>query len=97
MQAIVTRFLGPTERTGARIIATCDAGRIVRPYMYASTREDNHVSAARALAQKLGWTSEFYGRIVSGELPGSKGYVHVFTLRQCAGFMNEPEPVEGQE
>ena len=75
MQAIRTKYKGPTNSNGSRFIVTCDAKRIVVHYDHALSVEENHVTAARVLRDKLGWTETMHsGRIASGE------YAHVFSL-----------------
>lgn len=71
-QAIVTTFHGPTNTKGARISATADAGRLVVPWDYAKSIEDNHRRAAEALCRKLQWD----GVLAGGSLPG-RGYAFV--------------------
>ena len=73
-QAIKTKFLGPTNYRGARVVAECDAKRIVIPWDHALDVEKNHVLAAKILAKKLGW-----GTFVSGSLKSGEG-VHVFQV-----------------
>jgi len=78
MQAIVTKYLGPTDYRGSRIKATADAGTITVPYDYALSNEALHRVAADALVEKLGWgylASEFY--LVAGGL-ATGGYAFVF-------------------
>ena len=55
-QAITTRYAGPTNTRGSRIIATTASGlrRTVR-YDYALNSSENHCAAALALAESLGW------------------------------------------
>lgn len=74
MQAILTRFLGPTNHRGARIVAGCDARRAVYSWDYALGVSDNHAIAARSLAHDLGWLDGH--RIESGSLPDGS-YAHV--------------------
>lgn len=80
MQAIETKYLGPTNHRGSRFTARCDAGRITVSYNYALGVEENHRAAAEALRLKLGWDEQYYGRLVTGST--RNGYVHVFTGRQ---------------
>ena len=78
MQAITTKYAGPTNTRGSRIIAKAAAGRVSVGYDHALNLEDNHAAAAQALAEKLGWVGGNYGEIVSG--CDHKGdYVHVLT------------------
>lgn len=73
MKAIVTKYHGPTNVRGSRIIAREEDGASVRrSYDHAYTSTENHRRAAEELANKLGWT----GRLVQGSIKG--GYVHVF-------------------
>lgn len=65
MQAILTKYHGPTNVKGSRISATCDAGRIVVSYDHALNGDGNHAAAAKALAIKLGWNGDYIG----GTLP----------------------------
>jgi hypothetical protein len=77
-QAIETKFLGPTNFRGPRIVAKAEAGRIVVPWDHALNPAENHARAARALAVKLGWRGTYRG----GSLPNS--YVFV----RSTGFSN---------
>lgn len=64
MKAILTRYKGPTNARGSRIIATAEGGhRLTVPYDYGASNP--HEVAARALCERLGWT----GTLVSGGLP----------------------------
>lgn len=79
MQAIQTKFRGPTNYRDSRIIARCDAKRRIYSWDHALGIEENHAAAARMLAQELGWLDRGNGRtfrLESGSLPGS-GYCHV--------------------
>ena len=71
-QAIITRFLGPTARRGARVRASCDDGRVTISWDHSKGVPENHMAAARALCAKLGWESDLDG----GSLPGA-GYAVV--------------------
>lgn len=81
MQAIVTKYLGPTDHRGARIKARCDAATITIPWDDSLDVGDNHQRAATKLAHKLGWLDDMYGRMVRGSLPDAicGGYCFVFT------------------
>lgn len=74
MQAIETKYHGPTERRGSRISARCEAGRITLERDSALGIEENHRAAAVALLLKLGW----HGHWTMGAVPGlPNGYVVV--------------------
>lgn len=67
MQAIETKYVGPTNTRGARIIATTGSGhhKLTIPYPHELSGEACHEAAAVELATKLGWLD---GRkLVSGE------------------------------
>lgn len=73
MKAIETRYLGPTNTRGSRIIATDgDGNRITIPYPHQLSGEACHRAAAEALCAKMRWT----GRLIGGAT--LRGYVFVF-------------------
>jgi len=79
MQAIVTKFFGPTNSRGSRVKAKCQAGSVTLSWDHALNLDGNHDAAAQALASKLGWDrKEYYGKMVSGSLPDGTGNVYVF-------------------
>ena len=55
MQAIRTRYLGPTDTRGSRIQAKCSGGTVTVSYDAALDSEGNHAAACRKLAGKMGW------------------------------------------
>lgn len=56
MKAIWTRYKGPTDCRGSRIIATDEDGnRVTVPYDHALSGASVHAVAARALVAKMGW------------------------------------------
>lgn len=86
-QAIETKFLGPTDYHGARIIAKCEARRItvnVSGGIEGNRTEDYedyegydyegycHRYAATLLAQKMGWVQTEKGPACSNMLRGGK-------------------------
>ena len=78
MQAIETRYLGPTNTRGSRIVATTHSAvsrypvRLTVPFDHTLSTEAGHRKAAEALKAKLGWK----GRMVGG---GTRtGYCFVF-------------------
>lgn len=82
MQAIQTKFLGPTNHKPARIKATCDAGTVTVSWDYGLSHVCNHEAAAKALGRKLE-AGTIGGdvltcRTVCGCLPDGS-YAHVFT------------------
>jgi len=75
MQAIQTKYFGPTNTKGARIKATCAAGSLTIPYPHELSGQACHRKAAEALAVKLGWSD--HGALLGGQLP-DHSYVFVF-------------------
>jgi hypothetical protein len=83
MQAIQTKYLGPTNGHGARIKATCQAKSITLSWDHALNATDNHTLAAKALATKMGWN---YGLWVGGSLPDGKHDCFVCVERNDQAF-----------
>lgn len=77
-QAISTKFHGPTNSRGSRIIAKCAAGRLTFDYQHQHNSQMNHDLAAQALATKMGWS----GSWVSGGSPDETGSVYVIVCRE---------------
>lgn len=77
MQAIVTKYHGPTNARGSRIKATAAAGSVIIPVENELSLQQNHKRAAAALADKFAWNKPHYGTLVMGGLPDGS-YVHVF-------------------
>ncbi len=76
MKAITTKYAGPTNTRGSRIIASDEDGnRITIPYPYELSGEDVHRKAAQALCNKMNWG----GSLAAGST--KKGYVFVFVER----------------
>ena len=53
MQAIITKYLGPTNHRGSRIKATAWAGSVTVSYDYSVDSGGNHKAAAQAVCDKL--------------------------------------------
>lgn len=63
-QAIRTRSFGPTANSPSRMIADCEAGRVIISREAAqelSNRKDAHEGACLALLQKLEWDYNYVG------------------------------------
>ncbi len=80
MQAIQTKYLGPTDKRNARIVARAPAKRITVPWDHDLSPEDNHRNAARVLASKLQW----FGNWSSGVLADGSS---VHTCTRIASLM----------
>ena len=79
-QAIVTKYLGPTNNRGARIVARAYAKRMVVSWDHALDVAENHRMAAYALARKLNWLEPGNGQkyeYVGGSMPDDTGYCFV--------------------
>lgn len=77
MQAITTRYSGPTNTRGSRIIVRAAAGRMMVPYDDdEGGAQGAHHKAVRAFCQKFGWT----GELAEGELSDGT-HVFVFVSR----------------
>lgn len=62
MNAIVTKYHGPSNVRGSRITATDnDGNRTIIHYERALNSEGNHIASARALCSKMGWTGTMQG------------------------------------
>lgn len=81
MQAIVTKYLGPSNVRGSRVKATCQAGSLTLHWDDSLNPESNHRAAAIALADRLQWS----GQWTSGGLPnGETAWVIISTdKRDC--------------
>jgi hypothetical protein len=84
MQAIRTKFYGPTNTRGSRIQAKAEAGAIFMNWDYALGVDGNHRAACELLRAKLGWTryeGSSYTPMVGGEFDGAHYWVftNVFT------------------
>lgn len=74
MQAIQTKYFGPSNVKGSRVKATCAAKSIFLDWDDALDSLENHRVAARVLGLRLGWEWKRFG---SGSLKDGS-YVHVF-------------------
>ena len=76
MQAIRTKYLGPTNNRCPRIKATAAAGSVTVPYNSGLEISENHRAAAEALMEKFDWN---WGPVTmsTGTLKDGS-FVHVF-------------------
>ena len=78
MKAIKTKYKGPTNTRGSRIIASDEDGnRITISYPYELSGEAVHRKAAEALCAKMNWPGELAGGSIKN------GYVFVFVERKA--------------
>ena len=60
--AISTKYLGPTNHRGSRVAVTSGNGhRLVVPWDYTLGSPENHLAAAKVMAEKMGWDGEWVG------------------------------------
>lgn len=68
LQAIVTKYLGPTNVRGSRVKATAAGGTITIGWDNRYNSEVNHALACAALVQKMGWQGQWHqGGLPSGD------------------------------
>ena len=61
MQAIQCRYIGPTDKRGARIKAWADAGSVTISYPHELSGQAVYRKAAQALADKFKWPHAYLG------------------------------------
>lgn len=61
MQAITTKYLGPTNYRGSRVKATAQAKSITIEWDDALNATANHSRAAQRLANDLEWPGQWFG------------------------------------
>jgi hypothetical protein len=69
-QAIETKYFGPTNTRGSKVKARCQAKTIFVPWDHRTGIEENHIAAAKKLAEQLEWK----GRWHSGFGPDQTGF-----------------------
>lgn len=86
MQAIQTKYIGPTNYRPSRIVAKCDAGKLTVSWDYSLGVDGNHFAACVALMDKLEWN----GHVASGTLSDGT-FVHVLTSGSPGKFVATPD------
>ena len=79
MQAIVTKYLPPTNHRGARVKVIASTRAVTIPWDYALDVPENHASAVRIVINRWGWSGHWAG----GELPNATGYAFVLAGRDA--------------
>jgi hypothetical protein len=77
MQAIQVKYLPVTNTKPSRWKAFTKTHSITLAYDHALNSNGNARAAAEALRAKMGWTGNFYGKLVFGVLPNGD---YVFTM-----------------
>lgn len=89
MQAIITKYHGPTNKRGSRISAQCARGKMFFPWAYDVDDVANHELACLELRRQFAHSdalmyktdakaSPWLRPMVCGQIPSGE-YVHVFT------------------
>lgn len=91
MKAITTKFVGPTNSRGARIIARAE-GLPALTVSYDYGAKDAHRDAARAFAERQGWRFTF----ASGGLPNGD-HVHVMVFADSPGSAGTTWTIPAEE
>ena len=71
---ITTKKLATTNTKGARIVATGGGHRVVIPYPHEFNTFDAHLSAARVVAERMGWS-----QMTFCDSPNRTGFVFMST------------------
>lgn len=82
LQAIVTKYIGPSNVRGSRIKASAAVGSLTVSYSHALNAENNHRAAATALANKYEWLDN--ATLHAGGTPDGFGYVFVMVRKEEA-------------
>lgn len=91
MQAIATKYIGPTNHHGSRISVSADAGRRIYSWDPALNVEENHTAAAERFARELKWIGgnslglEGRFKLVGGALPKGASHAYAFVLVKVGG------------
>lgn len=86
MQAIQTKFLGPTNTRGSRFKATCWLTSFTMSRDYSASVEENHAAAIEALVCKLNneritkGNSRLWQVVATGESVDGKGKTAIIDL-----------------
>jgi len=83
MQAIITKYVGPTSTKASRIKASCvtDTKGVTVSWDHGLSSDANHEAACEALKAKLLWSG--YPKTVMGALPDGS-IAHVFLPRELS-------------
>jgi hypothetical protein len=81
-RCIVTKYAGPTNHRGARIIASAYGKRVVVPWDHSVDVTDNHDLAATYAASKLDWKRLGPWTRHSATAPDGHSRVHMFVMEE---------------
>lgn len=88
MQAIVTKYHGPTDHRGSRVTARAQAGRVTVHWDHALDSQANHDAAALALCRKFDWR----GTLAEGALPDGTGNAYVWCHTERPSYDGDHVP-----
>ena len=81
-QAIETKYLGPTDHRGARVMVKAAAGRMYIPWDHELDADQNHRVAAKKFASALGWYEGESGLWAGGGKANGGGNVYVWVSKE---------------
>jgi hypothetical protein len=79
-QAIVTKYLPPTNIRGSKVSVKAFAGRQTIAWDHALNDEENHRRAAAIFADRLGWLDR--NTLYGGSMPDGSGYCFVLVSEE---------------
>ena len=83
-RCIITKYVGPTNTRGARIIAKAHGKTVTCPWRYEEDAETNHAMAASRMLFELGWNRGMAWERHSSLHPDGASYVHI--LERCDDY-----------
>ena len=95
MKAIITKYVGPSNTRGSRVIASDEDGnKVTVGYDSALNSEQNHINAAVLLAKKMKWR----GKMAFGHLKNNMVFVFIDdrTTMEGAGAEDEERGMSGR-
>lgn len=95
MQAIRTKYFGPSNVRGSRIQAKCEAKTIYVGFAHELNSEGNHQAACEELVRQMGWDlPDCYTPMVGGVFGGD--YYWVFTNNDSGDGSHSPTTFSGK-
>ena len=84
MQAILTKYLAPTDYRGGRVKAQGNRTSVTVSWNHALSVPENHRVAAKAYAEKMGWTPDqaacFSANWCEGSMPEASPWSYCYVL-----------------
>jgi hypothetical protein len=79
MYGIRTKFKGPTNSTGSRIVASSEGSYKTTPYDHSLSSADNHMKAAEALMYREPLPSHLTGMVHTRAYFSAGEWLHIFS------------------